>query len=201
MGISKNHPYWTVRNLIENEPEVNFLVFSYYYYVPQTIEDDRFIFYVKKEDFLSERYVINLLDGGREDCELAIHSTVILKDRNEMHIPMIDMSTSSKAHLEKLRPFINWSLFDNFVWFYSGRSFHGYGNSLLSATEWIKLMGSFLLSNAKDMKPLVDPRWIGHRLLAGYSTLRWTNRTEHYMAEPTKVNERYLNQSLPRRGY
>lgn len=190
MEIPKGHPYWAVRSVIEGEPDVEFLIFSYYNYIPQAIQDERIIFQVTREDFLSEKHVSKLLNGGDEDCELSIHSTVVLRDGREKHLPMIDMSTSSKAHLKKIEPFIGWDLFEQFVWFDSGRSFHGYGRKFLSKNEWVALMGSLLLSNVKDMKPIVDPRWIGHRLLAGYSTLRWTNRTKFYLGKPSKIAER-----------
>ncbi|MBP8273206.1 MAG: hypothetical protein KAY59_02190 [Acidobacteria bacterium] len=41
-----------------------------------------------------------------------------------------------------------------------------------------------LLQNAPDPNELVDSRWIAHRLVAGYSALRWTGNQEHYLAEP-----------------
>lgn len=100
---------------------------------------------------------------------------------------MIDLSTSSRAHLKKLLAYLGESVFYGFSWYESGRSFHGYGSRLLTKSEWIEFMGILLLSNQKDLKPTVDPRWIGHRLIGGYSALRWTKNTYHYLNFPSKI--------------
>lgn len=151
------------------------------------MRDVRKIVTVDAEDFLMQDFLDYLLANGPVDHELAFHSTVELDSGDVMHIPMVDMSTTAKAHLLKLRPFLGHALYDSFSWFSSGRSFHGYGGVLLNKEQWVSLMGALLLSNHKDMKPTVDPRWIGHRLMAGYSALRWTTRTNSYIHTPMQL--------------
>nr|WP_166487022.1 hypothetical protein [Cupriavidus necator] len=119
--------------------------------------------------------------------ELAVHSDFHLAGGRHAHLVMVDMATSAKAHLEKLRVFLGGHSFQRISWFASGRSFHGYGEDLLPASEWVKFMGLLLLANQPSLEPTVDPRWIGHRLMAGYAALRWTRNTAHYLVSPSAV--------------
>ena len=98
------------------------------------------------------------------------------------------MSTGSGAQLEKVRPVLGESVFFDFDWYKSGRSYHGYGRSLLTHNDWIKQMGKLLLVNQIGVPPTVDPRWVGHRLIAGYASLRWTKNTPQYLDYPRRVS-------------
>jgi len=110
-----------------------------------------------------------------------------MRDGRRMHLVMVDMSTSARAHLEKLRGFLGDNFFQRISWYASGRSFHGYGESLMEQEEWVEFMGLLLLANQPRLEHTVDPRWIGHRLLAGYSSLRWTCNTSHYLTLPRSI--------------
>jgi hypothetical protein len=66
----------------------------------------------------------------------------------------------------------------------SGRSYHIYAYALLSTRRWTQFMGRCLLLNRPDRSELVDARWVGHRLLAGYGALRWTHGNVWYLSEP-----------------
>ena len=136
-------------------------------------------------DFLT---VERLMADTPPGTELAMHSDVLLQGGERRHIVMIDMSTAAKAHLEKLRAFIGNNFYQRMTWYESGRSFHGYGEDLLGEREWVQFMGLLLLSNKPRLEPTVDPRWIGHRLLAGYSSLRWTKNTSHYLSLPSLLD-------------
>jgi hypothetical protein len=46
-----------------------------------------------------------------------------------------------------------------------------------------------LLQNPPLEAEVVDTRWVAHRLLAGYGTLRWTANQPRYLKEPRVVNE------------
>jgi hypothetical protein len=162
---------------------------SYYTYVPQSVAEDRSIWLLPIEDFLEPTRMELIMNQTPADQELAIHSDVRTISKERIHLVMIDMSTAAKAHLAKLRAFLGDNSFDKIVWFSSGRSFHGYGEDLLTESEWIKFMGLLLLANKPRMEPTVDPRWIGHRLLAGYSALRWTKNTSHYLGSPSVVGQ------------
>ena len=172
--ISKSHPYWHVRSIVERYLQISALSLSYYTYEPQSVSESRRVWEISSQEFLNDSHVEHILLGTPRDQELAIHSDVRLASGERKHLLMVDMSTSSRAHLEKLRVFLGDNFFEQIVWFASGRSFHGYGETLLSEGEWVRFMGLLLLANRPKLEPTVDPRWIGHRLLAGYSALRWT---------------------------
>ncbi len=112
-----------------------------------------------------------------------MHST-LTQGRRIKHVPMIDFAVKPGMAAEV----ITWTdhhLGIDLQLFDSGRSFHGYGIRPISETQWVRLMGLLLLGNAPNREPVVDARWIGHRLLAGYSSLRWSNNSTHYTRWPT----------------
>ena len=161
--------------------------FSYYEYKPQTVEDRRSDFIMPVEQFLDGAAVFQAMEGAGKERELAVHSDLLMRDGRRLHLIMVDMSTSARAHLEKLRGFLGDNVFQRIAWYASGRSFHGYGESLLERDEWVKFMGLLLLANQPHLEPTVDPRWIGHRLLAGYASLRWTCNTSYYLKLPRSI--------------
>jgi hypothetical protein len=184
MIFPPDHPYFYIRQFVDSESQISDLVFSFYFYRPQSLVDERKVIIVARDSFLDTEEFLSILEKCPANFEVAFHSTIITKDGETLHIPMIDMSTGARAQLDKLDEHIGKNLFDRLGFFESGRSFHVYGNTLFTEKEWMKFMGELLLSNKKDLKPLVDPRWIGHRLIAGYSALRWTKNTEHYLSLP-----------------
>lgn len=110
----------------------------------------------------------------------------------QRHIPMIDFNVPhgdalgyrpDAEHLQTLG--LN---LDHFRYFNSGRSFHGYGTSLLKYEEWVAFMGKLLLLNNEDCAhELIDSRWVGHRLIKGTGALRWTQNNEKYLTIPTWI--------------
>lgn len=183
------HPYWHVRNMVDSWPDrIERLNLSYYRYLPQTVEDPRIEFSVSCSRFCDAGEIQKIIDDTPEGHELAFHSRVQMAHGQIMHIPLIDMSTGSAAQLEKLKPFLR-EMFAQFRWYRSGRSFHGYASTVITVEAWAATMGILLLANQKGLPPTVDPRWIGHRLIAGYSALRWTKKTEHYIEEPRALNQ------------
>lgn len=189
--LQPDHPYWRVRSLIEDESDVILLTFSYYTYIPKSLTDIRTEIPVRREDFLNQYFIEELLRETPSNQELALHSTILCKGALTLHLPMIDMSTGSSAQLEKVRPIIGQDLFEDFDWYKSGRSYHGYGRYFLSRNDWVVQMGKLLLVNQVGLPHTVDPRWVGHRLIAGYAALRWTKNTPHYMDYPRKALSRY----------
>lgn len=185
--IPDNHPYWHLRAVVERSVAVKAVPFSYYAYTPQTVEDQRTSFIMSAEQFLDSSEVFRAMEGAGHGRELAVHSDLLMDDGRRLHLVMVDMSTSAQAHLEKLRSFLGDNFFQRISWYASGRSFHGYGETLLERDEWVQFMGLLLLANQPRLEPTVDPRWIGHRLLAGYASLRWTRNTSHYLTLPREI--------------
>lgn len=183
----KEHPYWHVAGMISMRAEIiRGVELSFYYYVPQSLADLRQVVPVGVEEFLDVNYMNGLISLCPRGAEVAMHSKVHMRSGEVKHIPMIDLSTAAGAHLSKLKPFLEED-FEGFAWFKSGRSYHGYGGRLISQGELIELMGRLLLANQIGMPPTVDPRWVGHRLIAGYAALRWTKNTAHYLDIPRRV--------------
>lgn len=187
-NIDNDHPYFELKNIIEIRKDFLHSVFlSYYSYKPQTVSDVREIHEVLVSDFLEEDFMDEFFNNAGSDREIAFHSCIISKDGEVRHIPMIDMASQSAAHIEKIKNYIGDDLFNSFIWYKSGRSFHGYSSLFLDNDGWQKFMGMLLLVNQKGLAQTVDPRWIGHRLLAGYSALRWTKNTSFYLSIPRQI--------------
>lgn len=128
---------------------------------------------------------INNLSNNKE---LALHSKVKVKD-NELHIPMIDFATEviNNELYEKVS-IIAESFNAKFKLFKSGRSYHGYFNTLITKNDWIKYLGALLLLNKPyDPFEYIDSRWIGHALEHGYSALRVSYNSNFYKQIPEEV--------------
>lgn len=187
----KRHPSLVIEEIIKKYgTEIQF-EFSHYIYVPNTINDQRTTFTVCAEE-LTPIKIKELCDLVPRGAELAVHSKVLLGDGTVMHIPMVDLTTRAVGIIGRVIDVLPSELLGSVIWFESGRSYHGYGMVLIPKESWIKLMGRLLLANQPQMLPVVDPRWIGHRLIAGYSALRWTKNTEYYLQEPELVKNAHL---------
>lgn len=157
---------------------------SKYHYVPQSFQDNRFVFPLHV-GMLNDNVLLEMLMSLEPEYELAMHSSITV-NHNLFHLPMIDFGSkgASPAASEILKELCrHWNL--GFNIYASGRSFHAYGNRLLTHNEWIQFMGSLLLLNKPSGYKLIDERWVGHRIMAGYSALRWSKNTSHYKKFPT----------------
>ena len=87
----------------------------------------------------------------------------------------------------RLNNFIDKKIFQNMIFFSSGHSFHAYSTKLLTHKEWLSFMGSLLLVNSVDAQnSIIDTRWIGHRIMSGYGSLRWSNNSGKYLQIPKR---------------
>lgn len=160
--------------------------FSKYRYIPQSFEDQRERIKVPLDEVTSSwlRSQFLSLESGQD---LAMHSRLTL-DRRVRHIPMIDCATSSRQSVRELQSLLSGVIKADVRLFWSGRSFHCYGIKPVTVTGWARLMGIALLANLPDVEPIVDTRWVGHRLLGGYSALRWSANSPHYLQFPREVS-------------
>ncbi len=110
----------------------------------------------------------SLVKELKEGFVLAISSKVNLKDGSIAHIPMMDFrcapSQMNKAVVKKALSAMgeNAGLIVN-----SGRSYHFYGVHLLTSDAWVKFLAMGIL-----FTPIVDARYIAHRLADGACRLR-----------------------------
>ncbi|WP_234305344.1 primase 1D-like protein [Deinococcus ficus] len=179
-----------------------FVTVSVYNYIPNTVKDDRKIYKWEIQDAEKEFKFLEDKLGPGED--IAFHSRVVvdaqkLRDNRheifrgtspelERHIPLIDFATNKLEFVkDSMMPIMKEFRIDRVDIYDSGQSYHVYMHSIRTSYSWNKLMGRFLLINQRNMPEVIDSRWVGHRLLAGYSTLRVTNRGKGYKSAPSFV--------------
>lgn len=102
---------------------------------------------------------------------LAISSRVQLRGRAACaHIPMMDFAVEcSEVAQFRVVESVRGLGFSRGVVLASGRSYHFYGMDLLSGAGWLSFMHRSLL-----LAPLVDVRYVAHRLLERRGILRLT---------------------------
>lgn len=182
----KTHPFSTVQRILDLINGPAWLTFSTYHYEPQKLSDKRIIVRIPRED-LTEKWLLNKLATLRKGEELALHS-LVRTGGGDVHIPMIDFSGIGPDHFHGLVSVFGLKVEERFDFFRSGRSFHAYGRfGLMETREWVQFMGRLLLCNFKNMPEVVDQRWVGHRLLGGYSALRWSCNSDRHQSYPTLI--------------
>jgi hypothetical protein len=119
---------------------------------------------------------------------MAWHSWVESKSLG-FHIPMIDfLDQPDQSTLHDLAIIISEIGFQgSFVFFDTGRSFHGYFPGLIAERMWPDYLGRLLLVNRPNHSPTVDTRWVGHALVRRFAALRWSHNTTRYLAMPRCV--------------
>ena len=191
-GIKINrHPILWLRHLLsvlienKNLSTSAIIKFSKYKYKPQTYEDSRKVFDLSVFE-INKSTLFDILMDLEDDEELALHSEIIDMDKI-YHLPLIDFGGKDNKLFEStFRNFCDfWDI--EFQIFSSGRSYHAYGNRLLSEKQWISFMGSLLLLNIPGASKIIDDRWVGHRILGGYAALRWSKNTIQYKKYPTHI--------------
>lgn len=181
-----NHPIDFIGPLLEKVgAEFNF---SKYIYTPDSLLDHRDCFCVSGEQ-VNRDWLNRSIESLRKDQELAIHSCVKISGRN-YHIPMVDFSIDGDMHLsvfDRMSMYLPKSLMLNMAFYNSGRSYHAYSTTLLSPKEWLEFMGRLLLINPRGGVDIIDTRWVGHRIIGGYGSLRWSNNSGLYKGYPQRI--------------
>ncbi len=184
--ISAKHPFHFLSPVFK-KPNSKFSL-SKYIYISDSLFDEREIFAINWEDMTEER-VEKELESLQSNQELALNSMVKIQGKT-FHIPMIDFSTSDFNGPEiygRMSRYLPKSILLNMAIFSSGRSFHAYCTTLLSPGEWADFMGRLLLINPVDQPNIVDSRWVGHRIIGGYGSLRWSNNSAQYLGMPSRI--------------
>ena len=158
--------------------------FSRYMYTPQTVSDERERFAIPLRD-VTPKWLEHQLACLPAGVELAMDS-VLVCGRRTRHVPMVDFA-AMPDQFSDVNSWATTHLGLSLRLFESGRSFHAYGSKPISEKRWVQFMGLLLLANLPGNAPLIDARWIGHRLLAGYSSLRWSRNSNRYLATPTSL--------------
>lgn len=192
--MKDDHPFQMVRQFINSDSKYTL---SKYIYLPDSVSDEREFIHVLGKDFTEELVSVSV-DNLTSTQELAFHSVVDVVRKNgseKKHIPMIDFTVKDKINQNtyfRLKHFIDKKIFNRLVFYSSGRSFHAYAPILITNTEWKKFMASLLLVNpAGNENSIIDTRWVGHRLLSGYGTLRWSHNSGKYLQEPKRYDLKF----------
>lgn len=187
MTIEASHPFFLIRDLASTLNDDAEFEFSTYEYEPQSILDHREIERIAAWNF-TEDLIEQKIQSLPKNKELAIHSAVRI-NKKMFHIPMIDFVAPQQEiskKIDTIRQILPREIFNEISFYNSGRSCHAYSVRLIKHSEWVSLMGRLLLITKPNENQIIDTRWIGHRLLAGYSSLRWSNNSSQYIALPRK---------------
>ncbi len=185
--INSSHPFHFLKPLFQKNEAIFSL--SKYVYTPDSLFDEREYLQIAGESFSEER-INQEIQALRPDQELALHSNVKIKGKT-YHIPMIDFSTEEtvgRAIFDRMRLYLPKKVILNMGIYSSGRSYHAYSTTLLGTKEWLEFMGRLLLINPRNEANIVDTRWIGHRLIGGFSSLRWSNNSGQYLGLPSQID-------------
>lgn len=179
------HPVGLVREIEAAHGGDVLLSFSQYFYRPRHLLDERVVFTETAAAVTSE-WVIKAISQLQDEWELAMNSVVLDGRGRKKHLGMIDFVGKPPISLirERARNFLGPRMAASLILFDSGRSVHGYSLGLMGPAEWHQFLGRLLLMNLPGDKPLVDERWIGHRLIGGYSALRWSANSSHHSVAP-----------------
>jgi hypothetical protein len=186
--IADDHPFFFLESLFARRGAV--FQFSRYVYTPDSLFDEREVFDVHGSD-LSVEWLQRQIDQLNTDQELAFHSRVQIDGRTH-HIPMLDFATDEIGpdQLYRARSFLPERVFATTAFYHSGRSYHAYSTHLLGPKDWHSFLGRVLLINPRDGNQIIDTRWIGHRLIAGYCSLRFSNNSGQYKGMPKRASIR-----------
>jgi hypothetical protein len=183
----ETHPLQVIREIMTQYGDHILFEFSRYRYTPLALDEERSLFQIPAVK-MSERTLEDALTELNRDEDLSIHSRVFLENGLYRHIPMIDFRGSITK--EKCETMIGVLGKDEYspIWLYdSGKSYHGYICCLIDENQWRRFMGTLLLLNLPNKEEIVDWRWVGHRLRAGYGALRWSCNANSYSIVPRNV--------------
>lgn len=187
-----NHPIQVAKELTEKyEAQEPYFRFAEYRFErarkPTQTEGDVDAFRIPAT-FVTETFLDNYLGRHLDpSCNMALCSNVILNATGETkHIGMIDFAEGlDESGLWEAASALH--EYGNFQFYSTGRSFHAYLDRLLSQDEWRQFMGDLLLLNQKDEEPIVDWRWVGHKMKRGHAALRWSANGNYYKAMPAAL--------------
>jgi hypothetical protein len=122
------------------------------------------------EGITAER-ILDIISKLPAGYGLAACSRATLTSSRAAHIPMLDFRCPcSEENARAIERMLTLAGCHEGILVESGRSYHFYGTSLLSEAEWVEFMGRALL-----FAPIVDSRFIGHRLVDGQCRLKVTD--------------------------
>lgn len=167
--LTPDHPAWGLSHWLSRADAI--AEFSAYRYVPDSLADERRIVSFPGGPDWHER-LEELIRALGESEELAIHSNILIGGQMH-HIPMLDFSAPSipAPAFERIARILP-EIASPTAYYQTDRSWHAYGDKLLDPSEFVGFLARALLVDKPSEPPIVDSRWIAHRLLAGRMALR-----------------------------
>jgi hypothetical protein len=191
--LDNKHPICVAEKILARYGKNIIFELSNYINLRQSIEDIRYSFTLSGNQ-MNRMFVEDIIGSLPKGKELALHSKIIDVNGNTVHIPMIDFAGKlNKNSIKLVSDMLPSQIVDNMFFFKSGSSYHAYSTALITQDEWVKFMGRILLLNLPQKDPIIDSRWVGHRLLAGYSSLRWSCNTNDYKTIPSLIDLKTIN--------
>lgn len=113
---------------------------------------------------------------------ISIASKCVTTHKEIRHIPLMDFACPpTPAYEQFIVDALQHIGYKKGILVRSGKSFHFYGLELISTEQWQQFMSYNIL-----LSPFTDVRYIGHRLISGYSLLR-IEKTQIKPTTPTIV--------------
>lgn len=129
--------------------------------------DDQNVFYISTRASIIDSINSIIYRLGSNNV-LGVCSKVKLINGSIFHIPMIDFNIEpSKENLKTVKNALRRIGQEQGVILNSGRSYHFYGLAPINENDWRSFLGQCLL-----FSPIVDARYIAHRLIDGECVLR-----------------------------
>jgi len=137
---------------------------------------------VSRQDFL--QLDPDFLDAISKHQVWSLTSKIKTKVGDYMHIPMMNFHPRDNISIEDIIDFIKIVVpGKKGAILHSGRYYHYYGDYLLSEEQWIDFNAKFLMPCV-----FVSPRYVGHVLQDGYSSLRFTNDDKYKPIIPNVIH-------------
>jgi hypothetical protein len=180
-----NHPYGLLEKYAELIGKGCSFEFARYRYVKGQIKDERKIIKIEYNEIKENIFELFIKEKNL-GIEWALQSRVYDNENNIKHIPMIDLSGKvTENEMYEIAIALKDLEIYKIAIYESGKSYHVYGiDKLLHENEFYKFCGRILLLNKPGAHQIIDARWVGHRILAGYFSLRWTNSAKNYFRHP-----------------
>ena len=121
---------------------------------------------------LSAELLRQMASAAQPGTLLAVSSRLDMEDASERHIPMLDFHcAASPTNLRLIEAVIRRIGISGGFILQSGKSYHFYGEKLLTKDDLIRFLGNALL-----FAPIVDRAWVAHQLIELACGLRISSR-------------------------
>lgn len=128
---------------------------------------DEYSIDMSREDLAASK-IADVEGNLKSGFALAFSSKVILTGSETAHIPLLDFRCQPSARNRQIvKTALNAMGQESGLIVESGRSYHFYGSRLLSHEAWIQFLAMGIL-----FSPIVDSRYVAHRLADGACRLR-----------------------------